>query len=95
MTERIKMTKSNFNSEEMAQQLKDVVKNLADFSDVEALIENGTLEKQGVWFKAASLNSLPESVSKKIKEVKPAKDGVLLKFENSKRFQKLAKKIGV
>lgn len=88
------MTKNNFNLEDMAQQLKDVVRNLADPSDIEALIGNGTLVKQGAWFKAANLQSLPESVGKKIKEVKPAKDGVLLKFENSKHFQKLAKKIG-
>ncbi|MEA5114771.1 MAG: hypothetical protein VB050_12170 [Geobacteraceae bacterium] len=89
------MTKDNLNLEEVAQQLRDVVRNLADSSDIEALIENGTLKKQGSWFKIANLQSLPESVSKKIKEVKPVKDGLLLKFENSKQFQKLAKKIGV
>ena len=89
------MTEENLNLEEIAQELKDVVRNFADSSDIEALIENGTLEKQGAWFKVANLQSLPESVSKKVKDVKHAKDGVLLKFENSKNFQKLAKKIGV
>lgn len=86
------MSENKIDLEEIAKQFKDVVKNLADPSDIETLVQDGTLKENGSWFVIESLDLLPETVSKKIKTIKSTKEGILLKFENSKHFKKLANK---
>ena len=80
--------------EKMVMEIAKSAKAFANPIDFEQLIMDGILVKKGRSYYVKNMKSLPENVSKRIKEVTQTKNGLRVTFyKESKRLKKLASQL--
>lgn len=72
--------------------IADEVKRLAEPVDIDKLIQDGLITKQGAWYLVHDMESLPYAFKGLIKEMAQTENGVKVKLHNKSQFEKLAKK---
>jgi predicted transcriptional regulator len=81
-------------NEEMAREIAKSAQAFSEPIDFDKLIKEGLLTKKGRSFYVTDLKALPETVSRRIKEIASTKDGLRVSFyKESKSLKKLATKL--
>lgn len=81
-------------NEEMAREIAKSAHAFAEPIDFDRLIKDGLLIKKGKSFYAPNLKALPETVSRRIKEIASTKNGFRVTFyKESKPLKKLASQL--
>ena len=82
------------NNEEMIKKIAESAQAFSEPIDFEKLIKEGTLTRKGRSFYVKDIHSLPERVSKRIKEAVPTKNGLRVTFyKESKKLKKIASQL--
>ncbi|WLI16616.1 hypothetical protein [Pseudomonas wuhanensis] len=81
-------------NKEMAREIAKSAQAFAEAIDFDKLIKDGLLIRKGKSFYATDLKALPETVSRRIKEISATKDGLRVSFyKESKSLKKLASQL--
>ncbi len=84
---------SEDNKMDMARKLSEQVRRLEEPVDMDALIQNGDLVKDGAWYRVPNPKNLPEALKIRISETKIENNSLAYKFKSEASLQRTLKKL--